>query len=283
MTDANRSIVAVTCEACGGAVAMEVGRALPACLYCGSEALTALSLDETIEQPETFLPFDLAADDADAAFRTFTRSSIWYPREIRHSALTLQPLFLASWTWTATIETHFAGLTKAATRSKKRPFTGRDIARFEGVVVPSSSALTRGELEAIAPYSYSAEQAYDPQESGVMFEPGRLSRSVSRAQATEQMGRRHADQIAAQHNALSLNPASVLSDVDGRPILLPVYIGTWRYKDRPYRVLINGQTGRLTGKAPISWIKVGLAVGIPLVVFGILFVAMAVFAEWNHL
>jgi hypothetical protein len=32
--------------------------------------------------------------------------------------------------------------------------------------------------------------------------------------------------------------------------------------DRPYRIVLNGQTGALTGTAPISWVKIAAAVGI---------------------
>ena len=41
-------------------------------------------------------------------------------------------------------------------------------------------------------------------------------------------------------------------------LLLPVWISCFRYQDKIYRFMVNGQTGKVSGKTPISWIKVAL-------------------------
>ena len=39
------------------------------------------------------------------------------------------------------------------------------------------------------------------------------------------------------------------------PLLLPVWIMVYQYRDKPYRVLVNGQTGEVYGTAPFSYAK----------------------------
>jgi hypothetical protein len=39
-------------------------------------------------------------------------------------------------------------------------------------------------------------------------------------------------------------------------ILLPVWLASYRYQDRTYRVLVNGQTGHVLGDRPYSWAKI---------------------------
>ena len=39
-------------------------------------------------------------------------------------------------------------------------------------------------------------------------------------------------------------------------VLLPVWIAAYRYKDKPYQFLVNGQTGEVVGKAPWSFWKI---------------------------
>ena len=39
-------------------------------------------------------------------------------------------------------------------------------------------------------------------------------------------------------------------------VLLPVYVGNTEYKNKKYELLINGQTGKVYGKAPKSPWKV---------------------------
>jgi hypothetical protein len=43
-------------------------------------------------------------------------------------------------------------------------------------------------------------------------------------------------------------------------VLLPVYVAAYRYNGKPYRFLVNGQTGEVRGEAPYSWIKITLAI-----------------------
>ncbi len=253
-------IQAVTCRTCAGAVAMEAGRAVPRCLYCGSDALDVGELDERIEQPEHRIPFKISPEEADHVFRRFTRSSFWYPTEIRDARLKLERVLLAAWAWSGDLETHYTGLVQAATASGKRPIAGVENGRLEGIVVPASTALTQAELSHIAPFEHAEEEPFDPGVDAEPFEPGLLSRSAARERATAAMAAAHAGQIAKAQQASGVKASSLLRSVQGRPVLLPVYIGAWRFKDQVFRVVINGQTGRLSGKAPISLVKVALVV-----------------------
>ena len=51
---------------------------------------------------------------------------------------------------------------------------------------------------------------------------------------------------------------SVYDDVTFKHVLLPVWIMAYRYKEKLYRFLVNGQTGRATGAAPTSILKVAI-------------------------
>jgi len=42
--------------------------------------------------------------------------------------------------------------------------------------------------------------------------------------------------------------------------LLPVWIAAYDYRGRPFRFLVNGVTGNVAGHAPLSWLKIGLAI-----------------------
>jgi hypothetical protein len=45
-----------------------------------------------------------------------------------------------------------------------------------------------------------------------------------------------------------------------RYILLPVYLATYAYNNQSYQVMVNGQTGAVSGQRPVDWLKVWLAV-----------------------
>lgn len=269
-----RTLTAVTCRTCGGAVATRPGERLPACLFCGSAALDEPEQVEEIEAPEVVLPFAVDEAGADAAFRSFARSSFWYPSDIRHARIELEPILLPAWTWDGTVDAHFTGLVKAGTRSGKRPFSGSEVVRLDGVLVPSSTAISRGELAAISPFDAGRAVPFDPDAAEAPYELGRLTRQSARHEAEAGMTEAVRRRVQGERSALLVKVSCLYPELTGHPLLLPVYVGTWRRKDRLYRFVINGQTGQLAGTAPTSWLKVAAVV---LAVCAVLFVLAVMF------
>ncbi|MEL6345212.1 MAG: hypothetical protein AAFV53_19050 [Myxococcota bacterium] len=251
------SLRAVTCEGCGGAVALEVGAAMPRCLFCGSEALREPEeIDESIEPPHAILTFQVDESTADDAFRTFAKSSFWYPDDIRQAKLELKRLLLPAWLWSGRIETHYAGLVRAGTRSGSRPVAGSEVTRMEGVLIPASTALSQKELHDISPFTDDGGVPFVEDDVDTPYELGSLTRTAARQAGLAAMESLHQQRITQQLSAKSLNVSSLQTEMEGRPVLLPIYIGAYRRNDNIYRIVINGQTGELTGDAPISWLKI---------------------------
>jgi hypothetical protein len=46
-----------------------------------------------------------------------------------------------------------------------------------------------------------------------------------------------------------------------RYVLLPVYLAAYRFEEKIFQVMVNGQTGSVAGQKPVDWSKVWLAVG----------------------
>jgi len=55
-------------------------------------------------------------------------------------------------------------------------------------------------------------------------------------------------------------------------VLLPIWLLTYQYGTRTFRIIANGSTGAIAGKYPKSWIK------ITILVIAILIVMLIVFA-----
>ncbi len=111
------------------------------------------------------------------------------------------------------------------------------------------------ELRLLGPYD---ERALGPVDAtpDCAVELSELTRSAARARAHAEMLARHEAAIRSAHGLVKIRASSLATDLSGRPVLVPVWIGAYRYGDRSYRVLANGQTGLLVGDAPISWWKV---------------------------
>jgi hypothetical protein len=77
----------------------------------------------------------------------------------------------------------------------------------------------------------------------------------------------------------NLQVQSDFSQINSDLILLPIYVLSYRYKDKLYRFLVNGQTGKTTGEKPLSWLKVGLMTGLTLL---LVFIILLLLFFFNH-
>jgi hypothetical protein len=239
------------------------------CLFCGAPASSFedYAPAEAIEPPTGHLPFTVEEASADAAFRKFARSSFWYPGDLRSARLDLKRLLLPAWAWSGDAETHWAGLVRASTSSGKRPVAGQSEHHFDQILVPASQTLTLRELTGLGRYDESALAPFSDA-IDLPYEISELTRTAAERAAREEMERRHRAMIASSEGTVSLNTASVVTGLDGRPVLVPVWIGAYRYGDRVYRVLVNGQSGALLGDAPRSVYKMIAVAALVLAVVG---------------
>jgi hypothetical protein len=262
----------VRCTQCGGVVRAGT-EGLVQCLFCGATELTPADPPEDLEAPVGHLPFLVTQERATEQFVAFTQSSIWYPNDLRQARVTLQRLQVPAWAWSGEVETHWTGLVRAPeTRSDKRPVSGVDHVHFEQMLVPSSQALRQSELAALGGYDESRLVPSAPIDDP--HELSELTRSAARSRAQALMVARHRDHLAAQHGLQSIHASSVVTELVGRPVLVPVWIGAFRYGARTFRFLVNGQSEVLVGKAPISPYKVGAAIASGLLVLSLVLAAI---------
>jgi hypothetical protein len=65
------------------------------------------------------------------------------------------------------------------------------------------------------------------------------------------------------------------SHINSDLCLLPIYILSYRYQERLYRFLVNGQTGKVAGDKPLSKLRIGLAIGGGILLLLVVFLVIA--------
>ena len=63
---------------------------------------------------------------------------------------------------------------------------------------------------------------------------------------------------------------SSFSGITFKYLLLPVWISSFKYKDKVYQFAVNGQTGRVYGRTPVSAIKVILTIIVVIAIFALI-------------
>lgn len=249
----------------------DAGRSSAACLFCATAALEVVP--ESPPTPDLYLPAKVSAAEAAEQFRGWATRSWFRPRQLRASIPTLQAMLLPAWRVDAGLETHWAGLRRAATRSGRAPVAGVDRATFTHMI-PASAGLSSAELVRLLPFDDGEGLSWSSQREaveGFVWEPPALSRRGALARARRELGARHCKRIASERGLVAAKVSSLIDERDIRLLLVPIYMGSFRFRDRPWRFLINAQTGAVVGEAPLDRKKVAaLVVALALLVLGLL-------------
>ena len=123
-----------------------------------------------------------------------------------------------------------------------------------------SSGLSQRDAERIKPFNLPALKRYEPYYlAGWFAEEYSVSRDESLAICQQEFYRREQNNVAGflpgdTHRGLQVS--TEFNDINSDLCLLPVYVLSYRYRDKLYRFLINGQTGKCAGDKPLSWKRI---------------------------
>jgi hypothetical protein len=239
------------------------------CPFCGSERLQKQP-DIQALGPNRVLPLVVDEGTAAAALRKWLGKGFWRPGDLsqRASVTKMTAVYVPYWVFTAqtyTFWTADSSQTPRGARSDWFPMSGETRGTYTGVLIGASSVLTPAETSALAPFDL--DQAVPPEQvdlDPIVVEPFCVQRKYARPLAMHSLEQLEQAACRAfvpgQCRNLKVNVR--LEGLSSEPVLLPVWIMAYRYQDKLYRFLLNGQTGRAIGQAPTSWKKMAAAVAL---------------------
>jgi predicted RNA-binding Zn-ribbon protein involved in translation (DUF1610 family) len=261
------------CQGCGASMSYDASAQTLRCPFCGSERMEEQK-DATMLRPQWVVLFAIDQNDALARLRQFLGGSFWRPGDLAQTAevTKLTQVYVPYWVFAAKVFTYWtadSGQTPPGARGNWYPLSGENRATYSGILVGASSVLTPAETHAIQPFDLSG--ALPPEQvdlDNVVYEQFRVQRKYARPLAQEgleDLERRACSQYVPG-NSRNLKVNVRVEGLTGEPVLLPVWVMAYRYRDQVFRFLVNGQTGVCTGTAPTSYHKVAAVVGIAVAV-----------------
>jgi transcription elongation factor Elf1 len=280
------------CENCGSEVATDPGQRSYVCPFCDSTYVVEFSPEKTGRQsPEFAIGFSVTPDQARAKFLEWIRANPWFrPADLRTAQIAerLRGVYLPFWsfsmlaesTWRASIGEYWYRTETYTTRDSKGnrvtrtrrvretewwPLSGKHHRYYSGYLVSGSRGLSQQDADRIQPFQLPAMKRYQPYFlAGWLSEEYSISREDALARSQQEFYRREHGNIAAflpgdTHSSLEVQ--TEFSHINSDLCLLPVYVLGYRYRDKLYRFLVNGQTGKTAGDKPVSWVRIGLALG----------------------
>ncbi len=285
---------AVSCKGCGATTTFDAGVAAGRCAFCGAPAVVEAPPNEAMVRPAGVLPFRIDRNAATSRFRQWL-SSLWFrPSDLtqKSSLSELKGVYVPFWTFDAATHSAWeaeAGYdyqvavqaeengqvhTRYETRTRWEPADGVLEHFFDDVPVAASRGLPADLARGIEPFPTAELLPYEPSYlSGFLAEEYAIgpkeALSLSEKRMTDELYALCAREVPGDRHR-NLRVRTAWSGVACKNGLLPVWIAAYRYGETPYRFLVNGVTGKTHGKAPWSWVKIGLAVAAAILLFLVL-------------
>jgi len=262
------------CSGCGASMSYDAGAEALRCPFCGSVDMRQ-KRDAKILAPSRVIPFQLGRREAEAAMRAWLGRGFWRPGDLAQEAnvVKMTPVYVPYWVFEATTHTYWTAdtsQTPLGARGDWCPLSGEHRGRYAGLLIGASGALAPSETAAICPFDLGAGRPPDGVDlEHVTVEQFSLARKYARPlarQGLEQSETAACESRYVPGRARNVHVNVRIESMASEPVLLPVWIMAYRYRDRLFRFLLNGQTGRSTGQAPTSLKKILIAVAIAAVV-----------------
>jgi predicted heme/steroid binding protein/ribosomal protein S27AE len=281
----------VHCESCGADIVLEPGELTAACPFCASQRVIARQEARQIRRPTHLIPFQVNQQDGARQLQEWLARGWMHPSGLRQAAASarLNGVYLPFWIFSARLSTSWQAEVgqkrtrktwdgKRKTEIKWKKQSGRLNLKISDMLTPGTHKVSATLLQQLYPFELSALTVYDPaylagwqaQVYDVGLRPAwDQARHWMRQQAKSAIYRK----IDSRH-VRNLNMTADLQDERWRYVLLPVYLSAYRFKDRTYQVMVNGQTGKAAGQKPLDWRRVGGALA-GLLLPGLVLIALA--------
>jgi hypothetical protein len=288
--------ISVKCQSCQAISVFDAAHVGQRCDFCGSSALVPYEEIKAAFRPESLLPMKLAEDHARDAIRRWYATRWFAPNRLKDAALTdtAKGLYIPYWTfdaqvhadWTAEsgyyyyeTETYMDGNGRMQTRQVQKvrwvPSSGSVDHFFDDELEPASRGVHPEMLRRIEPFPTKELVPYNAGYlSGWVVERYQIDLVTAAQAAREEMDAETRRLCGAQVPGDTYRGLEIQSDYSGQTfkhILTPIWLLTYDYGARHFQVVINGYTGTIAGKYPMSWIKITLAVMGGLAAAGLLF------------
>ncbi len=271
----------VRCEGCGAQTILGKDETATLCPFCGSPHV----LDDQSAAgiaPESVLPFAVPKEKAVSGFRAWLKGKPFAPGKAKKLAALgeISGVYLPHWTYDSDTVSQYTGLeghwyyvtrTRTVTRDGKQvqeqyqerqtrwePTSGTVSRRFDDVVVAGSERLPENLLQRVQPYNmnelcrYQAGflSGFTAEKAAVDVHTG-WDRAQKRIEGVmHDMAMR--DILSHADEAQVKSIVSRHSKVRYKLTLLPMWLSSFQWKDKTYHVLVNGQSGKCGGEAPVS-------------------------------
>lgn len=269
----------VVCKSCAAVSVYDALQISDVCPYCGSNQVTEEKGADSLA-PDGVCPFAITDKEAGSNFHNWLKKKLFCPKAAKQSAKpdSFKGVYLPYWTFdTATavlysaqygkdrIERDSKGNTKTVT--DWYPTSGTYSRDFDDYPIPGTERYDKRSLRMIQPFDTQNSKLYKPEYvAGFISERYSVGLDNAWEIAKKDMFDILHNEITADiraryaaNHVRNLTMSVKHSGIKYKYLLLPIWLSSFKYKQKIYQFMVNGQTGRVGGRTPVSAIRVAIA------------------------
>lgn len=284
----------VECPGCGAHTLFAPNVVADRCLFCASPMNAKAAIAVRLIQPKAVAPFDITETDARTRFKQWIKGLWFAPNALQkayRSEQGLKGIYIPYWTYDADTDTQYSGqrgvdYTETETyvengESKTRQVrktdwsyvSGQVQLAFDDVLSIASNTLPTEYAEKLEPWQLGKLQSYrDDYVSGFTVEAYQVGLAPgfehARGKMEDQIRSAICADIGGDHQVITaMQPR--YKHIRFKHILLPIWLSSYKYGEKTYRFLINGQSGEVQGQRPYSAWKIAFVIVLGAIALGL--------------
>ena len=246
-----------SCSECGGEIIINGTEASTMCVYCGNPNVVFSRIARQ-KQPEFVMPFKITKTQAVMLARDTIKKGAFVPRAIKNFSIDCcRGVYIPYWIVNATYYDTmiFEGSVNEGKKSVKRYFGRTGYLKFKDLPVDAAKVISDDSSSKLEPFDLNHLKAFDEDYlAGFYSNVSDVTYSDVRWAALERgkeffIKAAEKDIDAFDCKVVDSYP-SVDVDTDMKYAMLPAWFITFRYKDQPHTILVNGDTGKVVCALP---------------------------------
>lgn len=267
--------VVFECDNCGAKVVLESGQSATECPFCATSHVRKSSELAGIK-PHAVIPFAFGRDKALQFSKAWAKKRLYAPRSFKKnlSAQNIKGCYTPCFTFDSDTFSYYEGRigqtrTRTVGSGKNRRtqtyvvwrnIRGTYQYRFDDVLITAGTKFDQNKLDSVSPFDTNNAKKYEENYLlGFMAYHYDCELQSCWAQAKSSIDKTLRRKILSQYSydkVAYLNVSTMHSDLSYKYVMLPVYIGNYKFKNKLYNFFVNGSTGKVAGKTPKSVLKI---------------------------
>lgn len=267
------------CNSCGADTVVSIKELSVTCPFCGSTQVAESNALPGFK-PNRVIPFKVDVKGARTVYSNWLKHKFFVPSKVKKAipSVTVNGIYLPMWTYDTNTTSVYTGRlgkyytvtvgsgknSHTETRIRWFNISGTKDINFDDLLVDAGRKVTQQDINSLSPFGTNDSILYDQRYLAGF--------SAEHYDIDVKGGWEIAKKLAAPYikngilsgysydviDSLTIN--TNYNSVKYKYVLVPIWLGFYKYKDKTFTFKVNGETSKLVGKYPVSGLKVTMTI-----------------------